>query len=229
MHATAEIAHQHFPARRPSTTLPVLWTLHFDSEFIHNWIAAEGLAKVICSAPEFGETSGDPPLVKDWSAWKRWVREHKRDLQELANPADGGRLYSRVVNMAQRDGGKVERAFRILSLPWKPQMTDVQDVRNPAIHEGVLCEPASREWQQDTKRVGLIKTMLTALLAKIVGYTGPIADREITEFSISGQEVPSWWTVEDKPARVFYRGHGTPTVEETREMLRNLQETLSTP
>jgi len=85
--------------------------------------------------------------------------------------------------------------------------------------------PSSRKWQQDTKRVGLIKTMLTALLAKMVGYTGPIGDREKTEFSISDQEVPSWWSDEDKPTRVCYRGSGTPTLDESRGILRNLQET----
>jgi hypothetical protein len=128
-----------------------------DSEFIHNWIAAEGLAKTICSSPEFGSTSEDPPLVRDPSAWRQWVKSNRQAIHEQANPNEADRLYNRVMNMSQRDG-KVDRAFRVLGLPWAPAMNDVQDIRNFAIHEGVIAgtaSPASREWDRD-RRLGFV-------------------------------------------------------------------------
>jgi hypothetical protein len=196
-----------------------------DSEFIHNWIAAESLAKTICSGPEFGSTPENPPLVRDQSAWREWVKSNRQALHDLANPDEADRLYNRVMNMSQRDG-KVDRAFRVLGLRWVPAMNDVQDIRNFAIHEGViagLASPASREWEQDRRRIGLIKTMVTALLAKIIGYTGPIADREKTSFSIASSDLPQWWEHKDKLKLISYQGTGTPTMEEIRASLRNFE------
>lgn len=187
-----------------------------DSKFIHNWIATETLAKRICSSPDFGAPTRDPPLVHDWAAWRVWVNSHRRDLEALANPGESDRLYNRVMGMAQRDGGKVERAFRTLGLTWHAAMTDVQDIRNFAMHEGIIAgstAPAPRVWEQDRRRVGLMATMLTALLAKMIGYVGPIADREKSVFGLTSKEVPSWWSPNRRQIWVDHRGSGTPTVE----------------
>jgi hypothetical protein len=71
-------------------------------------------------------------------------------------------------------------------------MESGEDARNSVAHEGRMPD-AARDWEMDFSRVGLVRTMLTALMARVVGYSGPIADRVKTYNNLTGAEQSVWW------------------------------------
>lgn len=107
-----------------------------------------------------------------------------------------------------------QRAFEGLGLTWTDEMEDAQRARHGVAHEGAL--PGNRDWDRDRARVGLVKTMVTALLAKAIGYEGPIADRAKTVVDINGEDEPDWWPAADLDHEVAHEGAG---VAESRQRL----------
>lgn len=201
---------------------PVLRVVHMyfaacsgfvESKFLHAWVATEMLARWGIEKGRFPD-SGQRRLA-DHEAWVEWVKAHRADIEALAADGMGPRLFGRVLSSEISSPTRVQRAFEGLGLPWTPEMEDAQDSRHGVAHEGAL--PGDhRDWDRDRARVGLVKTMLTALLAKASGYDGPIADRSKTCFNINGEDEPDWWTAADLDAEVAYEGGG---VAESRENL----------
>ena len=97
---------------------------------------------------------------------------------------------------------------------WTEEMDGARRARNGVAHEGAL--PGDRDWDRDRARVGVVKTMLTALLAKAIGYEGPIADRARTAFDINGEDEPDWWPARELDREVAHEGAG---VDEFRQNL----------
>ena len=178
-----------------------------DSEFVQNWIGTEAIAGWLLKTGKIPRQEKSL-LVKDPDRWKNWVQNHRKEICELAKDASSTqKLYDKVLSAADKRESKVEKVFRGLDLPWTAEMEDVQDIRHLAAHEGIIAENEGRNYTRDRERIGHIKTMLTALIAKIIGYDGPIADRSKTSFNIGIDKRPDWWPTSELDNITEYTGN----------------------
>ena len=53
--------------------------------------------------------------------------------------------------------------------------------------------------------------MLTAMIAKLIGYDRPIADRSKTCFSITDRDEPTWWPPGQLAQQIVYESLKTET------------------
>jgi hypothetical protein len=98
----------------------------------------------------------------------------------------------------------VQRVFRGEGIGWNAEMNDAENARHGVAHEGSLLGGEPRNWQRDGERVGLAHTMLAAMVAKVIGYTGPIADRARTCSAITHDDAPSWWAATELTRAITY-------------------------
>ena len=54
--------------------------------------------------------------------------------------------------------------------------------------------------------------MMVALLAKIIGYEGPIADRSKTCFNIGEKAEPIWWSPATLQTHIIHQGQGVEEI-----------------
>lgn len=87
-------------------------------------------------------------------------------------------------------------------------MEDAEACRHGVTHEGAFPDVGPRDWDRDRSRVGLVRTMLTALLAKLVGYDGPLADHSRTCFDITSRDEAAWWPAAALDREVRHEGTG---------------------
>ncbi|HEU4728270.1 MAG TPA: hypothetical protein VFT22_10285 [Kofleriaceae bacterium] len=186
-----------FDVNEPGSPLPVAIHHFFESltgtietKFLGGWIAAEALAKW---AGKNGRLRTVPQQrIADHEAWERWLRTHEDTIKGFAIPGKGQSLFDRVKSSDQGRQNAVQCVFKGEGIDWTQEMEDGEDARNSVAHEGRMPD-AARDWEMDFSRVGLVRTMLTALMARLVGYSGPIADRVKTYNNLTGKEQPMWW------------------------------------
>jgi hypothetical protein len=161
------------------------------SQFLHSWIAAEAIATW---AIEHGRMKAiSQQRIADHAKWVEWLGTHEREIKDLALPGKDRSLFDRVKDSDAGRQNVVQRVFKGEGISWLPEMEDAESARNSIAHEGVMPDVV---WnlKLDLGRIGLIRTMLTALIARLVKYTGPIADRAKTHQSIASSAHPTWWT-----------------------------------
>ena len=185
---------------RPDSPLLValhlyLASLHgyIDSKFLHAWIATETLASWAITNKVLGD--GGQPRIADHAAWLEWVRIHELEIRKHALPGMEQQLVDRVRGSEIERPTPVQRVFRGEGIAWTAEMEDAEKARHGVAHEGSLLGGQPRNWARDAERVGLARTMLAAIVAKVIGYSGPIADRARTCSAITGDDEPSWWPV----------------------------------
>lgn len=182
------------------------------------WVAAESFAKQGIKANVFPDEL--ERRIANHDEWVSWVRRHQEEIETLAVPGMGSRLVDRVISSENDRPTPVERVFSALKLPWTPEMEDAQKARHEVAHEGTL-PGEERDWDRDRARVGLVKTMLTALLGKASRYEGPIADRSRTCFKIAGSDKPKWWQAVQLDNDEVHEGAGV--AESTERWLAELR------
>lgn len=188
-----------FLATKPES--PLLVALHLylasvhgyiDSQFLHAWIGTETLASWGIRNKTIRD--GGQPRIAHHDAWHAWVRAHESEIRAHALPGMEQQLVARVRGSEIERPTPVQRAFRGEGIAWTAEMEDAEKARHGVAHEGSLLGGQPRNWERDRERVGLARTMLAAMVAKVVGYSGPIADRARTCFAITRDDEPSWWT-----------------------------------
>lgn len=175
-----------------------------DADFLHAWIGAEAIAKWGLVSGLF--TDGGPLRLADRARWKSWVDANERAIKSHAVAGMEQSLFDSVKGSEIRRPSPVQRVFRGAGLPWSAAMDDAEHVRNGVAHEGVIPGARSRDGNKDLARVGLARTLLTALLAKLIGYDGPISDRSKNASSIADWTQPDWWGAAELGRVVEYRG-----------------------
>lgn len=196
---------------------PMLTALHHhaaalggfvDSQFLHAWIATETL----CTWGIANQLLRDGGQVRlaDHVAWMQWVAANEAEIRKHAAQGMEQQLVDRVRGAEIDRPTSVQRAFLGESLPWTPEMDDAQLTRHGVAHRGVMPGPRPIRWEQNSARVGLAKTLLTSIIARLVGYVGPIADRSKTCTNISGDDQPSWWSAVLCPQEHVYLAAVTP-------------------
>lgn len=182
-----------------------------ESNFLHAWVAAEALAKWALNSGRLPD--GGRRRIAEHEAWVAWVKEHREEIEQLAAPGMGARLVDRVRDSEIDRPTPVQRVFDGLGLPWTDAMEDVQQARHGVAHEAAFPDK-TRDWDRGRARVGLVKTILTALVAKVVGYAGPIADRSKSSSDITAKDEPEWWTAAASQPETQYESSGVERVLE---------------
>lgn len=221
---------------RLSVDAPLLRVIHLyfaslsgfvESNFLHAWVGLEALASWRLKSDR--RTDGGPQRLADHKAWLRWVKTHQAEIESLAMPGLEESLVGRVRSSGDGRPTKVQRVFRGLGIQWTAEMDVAEKVRHGVVHEGAIPDD-DQDWERDRARVGLVKTMLTALLANIVGYDGPISDRSKTCFDITAKIEPDWWRAEPLKRHLDYRGVGVDEIAAAaQEQLRRFREEHPAP
>lgn len=187
-----------FMVRENASALLAAFHLHgasyegfVDTQFLMAWIAAETVATWAIDNKKMR-----PPgqrRIADTTKWRSWVRLHKKEIKELAEPGYEVSLYDKIFYSDYQTPSSVQRVFRDQGL-WNDAMNEVEQVRNLVAHEGLMCGRNPRDWRRDLALVTLAQTLVTAVIAILVGYDGPILDR-----GDHRGKVPKWWRMSEWP------------------------------
>jgi hypothetical protein len=146
-----------------------------------------------------------PSLVKDTPTWRAFVKSHEDEISALARGDDEARILLSRLNdnvCGPAAGAAVLAALAAADLAVTPQEQKELSRRNAAAHGLVMYKGEPPDVQELADRLALVQTLLVALLAKLVGYTGPI---EGWKWGGDTLTRPTWWTVEDQEeAHVVY-------------------------
>jgi hypothetical protein len=188
---------------------PLLVALHLhaesvdgfvDTQFLRSWIAAEALANWGLRNQRFSDPGEF--RVADPTAWNEWVKQHESEIRGLALAGKEDNLLKSVASSMGSRGSPMQRMFAGAGLPWLTEMDEAERVRNMVAHEGTTHGKAQRDWKKDVALVEFARTILTSVIAKLIGYDGPIVDR--VEDRRSETKRPTWWTSAESPAAVIY-------------------------
>lgn len=170
---------------------------HVHSNYLLAHVGLEAFCAAIAPQP-------DKILVKDTAAWAAWVKGHATEICAHAlDPAVADRLVNKVINAHQvRTEDRVPAALAHYGLTVPPvAITELQG-RHTAAHEYIMEKESQIEPEVVATRVAIVQTLLMAVIAKYVGFEGPIVGWEWVH---GRHKVPDWWTWKPLPdAAVIY-------------------------
>lgn len=139
-------------------------------------------------------------LVKDPPAWEKWVQNREAEISSHATDPEAARKLMNKVKAAQQlpSTDAVEDAFGVLLLrPPGDLMAELKQ-RSRSAHRFLMSRPdadgGGRDVVNDWKRVRMMRTLLVAVYAKRIGYTGPINDAETDDYG--KPQSADWWPSE---------------------------------
>lgn len=142
------------------------------------------------------ESKKEPKMYRSrHREWLDWCNEHAKEIRALALPGKEDRLLQ-AVRMADMSGASaivVEVCSRI-GLAIDDVMKNALETRNDVAHDGSL--PFIKDIDQFIILVDAPRTLLIALIAKLVTYNGPI----LGYHSRADSRSPSWWVEGQIPA-----------------------------
>jgi hypothetical protein len=157
---------------------------HVHARYLLAQVALEAFAGALVDSPAH--------LVADLSAWRRFVNEHEASIKLLARDRESAeQLIRNLSNNVFRapSGRRVANALRELELEVPIELLEEVARRGSAAHNFVMYK-GEVDIQVLADRIARVQTLLVALIAKHVGYEGPIIGWELENGSWS---VPSWW------------------------------------
>lgn len=155
-------------------------------------VGLEGLAskmfKVEADKAEHSATRGDAKklyLTKRHSDWKAWCKQHASEILEMSR-ADVGDAILSALQRADSPGAaqKVETMLKHYEIPLTEEVKRVLTARNELVHEARL--PQEDNVDRLVLHESVPRTLLVALIAKAVGYSGAILGYD--------NSCPAWWT-----------------------------------
>jgi|GEM_PF-3195997 len=171
-----------------------LASFHVEGRYLVQHVGLEAFAYWLLKA-----NGDDKPTLVDKTKWAAWLRENRDTIRSLAAPGFANDLYSKVSSIPARpaSSGVVERAFQRYSLALHQEMAEeLKKGRNVVVHTAVMFEERRDDVNDYMRRIAIVRTMLTALLAKVVGYQGAILGWE-RDYRHPYKEVDaSWWAVD---------------------------------
>ena len=181
-------------------------TSHVDIAYMRLQIALEAFSFWVLRC----KSDANEQLVEDKKAWEKWVRSHKEEIYKFARKgvdAPGTAKLATDFYIKVKTAGnhassvRTAEAFALFGLVTTEEMDEEISLRNPVVHT-MMMEDGEYDIQQASKRIGMIRALLVALVAKVVGYQGDIEGSNYLE---GGR----WWKAGS--ARVsFYRAGEPP-------------------
>jgi hypothetical protein len=107
------------------------------------------------------------------------------------------RLFDAVLNADVNKPTPVQRVFVGEGIVWNDDLSMVELARHGVTHEGGMPGYEARVWLSDINKVGMALNIHATLIATLIGYDGPIADRSTRSLPLSSDNVPPWWKSAD--------------------------------
>ena len=146
-------------------------TDHLDGAYLKIQVALEAFAASVLGIGK----DENAVIVKDWGAWTAWVKSQREEIRAFAVDGREETLFSKVMYAGKFASGRVVRdAFEMFGVKISKEMKDELLGRNLAAHSALMTTTEDRDYEQDLRRIALVRTMIVALLARVVGYQGPI-------------------------------------------------------
>jgi hypothetical protein len=165
-------------------------TRHLDADYLRLQVVLESFSYWLLRCPGREE----PMVVQDKASWKKWVKESEETIRGLARPEYADSLLGKVRDAYRLSSGRVvPSAFRAQNLFPTPEMKKELEGRDFVVHQGLMA-PAGYDVDRDLRRVAMVRTMLVALIAKTVGYSGAINGWEAGRAGYPC-EPSGWWVV----------------------------------
>ena len=160
---------------------------HLDGAYLKLHVALEAVCHEV-------NRPSRPLLVKTPKAWLAWVGERASEIEALAvNPDAAKKLIGKVqaaMNSPATD--TVEDALRALNLKVPSELLEEVAQRSRSVHRFLMNgQGRDRVLVDDWQRVRRLRTVLVAVFARLIGYTGPIHGWERDSW---GHPVAAtWW------------------------------------
>jgi hypothetical protein len=138
-------------------------------------------------------------LVKTPAEWLKWVDAHAAAIGAHAVDDAAAATLVNKVKSAQHapSGDKVELALAQLGIEVPPAVIREVRRRSYSAHQFVMADEGTTPIQDMADRLALVQTVLVAVIAKHVGYEGPIVGWEMANGRFT---VPVWWPWKRLPA-----------------------------
>lgn len=213
----ATLAREHWPAQffaaisrayraRPQLRLYIalsyfldsLAGFHVENRYLVLHVALEAFAFWFLG----GETGAEQPLV-DKPKWKAWLKERRAEIEALAVPGQENSLFGKVTSIPKRRASSrvVQDAFAKpgieLELTEEMQSELDEEGRGRIVHAAIMFEESQADVDAYLRRIALVRTMLVALVARIVGYKGAILGWSREPGRPYSEPDASWWSVDD--------------------------------
>jgi hypothetical protein len=137
-------------------------------------------------------------LVAEPTRWLEFVGRHDAEIRALArNEESAAKLVSKVSNAQQAPStDRVVSALKHCGLDVPQAALKEIPRRNASAHRYVMAKESTADAQDLADRLAIVQTLLVALVAKHVGFRGPI----IGWGWIRGRhQIPDWWPWEKLP------------------------------
>ena len=170
-----------------------------DGECIKLHIALEGLALRMVGKAKVYRT-------QDHKSWLRWCDDNADAIKNLSLKGKETSLFD-AVRRADAIGASsvVEVAFTQLDIKLPPLVLVELETRNKLVHEGRLPRNVPFDVDRFVLHADAPRTLLLALIAKAVGYDGPI--RGYDKHDSGWPSVPDWWHMGDAPPPMASKSH----------------------
>jgi hypothetical protein len=170
-----------------------LASFHVEGRYLVQHVGLEAFAYWLLKAD-----GDDAPALVDKARWSAWLKESKDTIRSLAAPGFAETLYSKVTSIPARRASSmvVEVAFQRYGLSVHAEMAEeLENGRNTVVHTAVMFEERREDVNDYLRRIAIVRTMLTALVAKVVGYQGAILGWERDYRRPYKEADASWWAV----------------------------------
>jgi hypothetical protein len=164
-------------------------TDHLDGAYLKAQVGLEAIAKRLV-----GE--GTPEIiVRDEAEWRTWLATLKSVMrQHLSDPKKFDAVYGKFVSaMYAPSGDLVKRAFDHYAVPLPAEQIAEVKKRNYPAHGFLMNSELEYDFDADVRRLEMVQTMIVALLACHVGYSGPIKGYDVE--AGGHRPSPTWWPV----------------------------------
>jgi hypothetical protein len=179
--------------------LDALAAFHVEGRYLAFHVALESFAYRVLQASSVAQG----PLV-DRAKWRAWLAESKERIQSLAAPGQAETLFSKITSIPARRAASrvVEDAFLTFGVPITPEMAlELEEGRGRIVHTASMFDQRQEDVDAYLSRIAVVRTMLVALVAKVVGYQGAILGWTKEDGRPYDEADPAWWTVDDEAKR----------------------------
>jgi hypothetical protein len=148
-------------------------------------VALEALASAMVPATQ-------SVLVTNSGEWLAFVERHEDEIRALArSPTESSKLLNKVRSAQQAPStDRVVAALLHCKLDVPDAAKKEISRRNASAHRYVMAPESTADAEELADRLATVQTLLVALIAEHVGFTGPILG---WEWIRGRHKIPSWW------------------------------------
>jgi hypothetical protein len=169
---------------------------HLDGAYLKLQVAVERFARDLVGNQRRA-------LVSNVDEWRNWVRSLNSEIKKRAVDKEAaGILLGKMIGAREPTTGRyVEAALKTAGIIVGKRIKVEIKERGSVAHRFTMAKRGARRRNVDVdvRRVAVLRTIVTALLALHVGYDGPILGWE--QDPHGWPKLPKWWPPTSEPTR----------------------------